>query len=48
MSQAAWLLRNTALRVEDIAVSVGYENSSYFHRLFAARFGLSPKKYRDG
>ncbi len=48
LSQAAWLLRNTALRVEDIAVSVGYENSSYFHRLFAARFGRSPKKYRDG
>ena len=47
LSQAAWLLRNTAGNVDEIANSVGYENISYFHRLFAARFGLSPKKYRD-
>ena len=47
LSQAAWLLRNTNRRVDEIAVSVGYENISYFHRLFAARFGCSPKKYRD-
>ena len=47
LSQAAWLLRNTDRRVDEIARSVGYENISYFHRLFAARFGLSPKKYRD-
>jgi len=47
LSQAAWLLRNTDRRVDEIAVSVGYENISYFHRLFTARFGCSPKKYRD-
>ena len=47
LSQAAWLLRNTDRKVDEIAVSVGYENISYFHRLFAARFGCSPKKYRD-
>ena len=47
LSQAAWLLRNTGKKVDEIANSVGYENLSYFHRLFAARFGLSPKKYRD-
>ncbi len=48
MSQAAWFLRNTGRRVDEIALCVGYENISYFHRLFAARFGCSPKKYRDG
>ena len=48
LNQAAWLLRNTGQKVADIAVSVGYENISYFHRIFAARFGTSPKKYRDG
>ena len=48
LSQAAWLLRNTDRRVDEIARVVGYENISYFHRLFAARFGCSPKKYRDG
>lgn len=47
MSQAAWLLRNTDKRVDDIAVSVGYENVSYFHRLFQKTYEVSPKKYRD-
>lgn len=47
LNQAAWLLKNTRQKVSDIALSVGYENISYFHRIFAKRFGLSPKKYRD-
>ena len=47
LSQAAWLLKNTDRKVDEISLSVGYENISYFHRLFAARFGCSPKKYRD-
>ncbi len=46
LSQAAWLLKNTDRKVDEISLSVGYENISYFHRLFAARFGCSPKKYR--
>ena len=44
LQQAAWLLEHTRQRVSDIAVSVGYENVSYFHRIFQKRFGLSPKK----
>lgn len=48
LSQAAWLLRNTRRRIDDIARVVGYENTSYFHRLFAQRYGCSPKQYRDG
>ena len=47
LSQAAWFLRNSNGKVDEIALAVGYENISYFHRLFAARFGCSPKKYRD-
>ena len=47
LQQAAWLLTNTKQKVSDIALSVGYENISYFHRIFQKRFGLSPKKYRD-
>ncbi len=46
LSQAAWLLRNTDRKVDEIAQSVGYENTSYFHRIFAARFGMSPRKFR--
>ena len=48
LSQAAWLLQNTDRKVEEIANAVGYENISYFHRLFAARFNMSPRKYRLG
>lgn len=47
LSQAAFLLKNTKMNISDIAVSVGYENISYFHRLFSRRYGVSPKKYRD-
>jgi len=48
MSQAAFLLKNTTRTVDDIALSVGYENISYFHRIFARTFGKSPKHFRDG
>ncbi len=47
LSQAAYLLKGTRLGVEEIARSVGYENKSYFHRIFAKQYGTSPKKYRD-
>ena len=47
LSQAAYLLRNTKLHVDDIAAAVGYSNVSYFHRLFQTRYAMSPKKFRD-
>ena len=47
LAQAAFLLRNTRQNVSDISLAVGYENVSYFHRLFAAAYGMSPKHYRD-
>ena len=47
LSQAAFLLKNTELNVSDIAISVGYENISYFHRIFFAKFGMSPRQYRN-
>jgi len=46
LAQAAFLLRNTDRNVSDIAVAVGYENISYFHRIFADVYGQSPKHYR--
>jgi len=46
LAQAAFLLKNTDRNVSDIAVAVGYENISYFHRLFTASFGCSPRSYR--
>ena len=47
LSQALWLLKNTTKKVDEIAIAVGYENISYFHRLFSRRYGMSPKKVRD-
>lgn len=46
MRQAAYLLLNTGLSVGDIAAAVGYENISYFHRLFQRTYDVSPRKYR--
>ena len=48
LAQAAFLLKTTNRNVSDISASVGYENISYFHRIFAAAYGRSPKHYRDG
>ena len=47
LAQAAFLLKNTDRNVSDISVAVGYENISYFHKIFAAEYGKSPKYYRD-
>ena len=47
LAQAAYLLKNTTWNVADISVSVGYENISYFHRIFHDAYGKSPKHYRD-
>lgn len=46
LAQAAFLLKNTNRNVSDISVAVGYENVSYFHRIFADTYGKSPKQYR--
>ena len=36
----------TALSVTDISMAVGYDNFSYFHRIFKKEFGISPRSYR--
>ena len=46
LNQAAYLLLNTRASVADISVAVGYDNTSYFHRIFRIYYGLSPKEYR--
>ncbi len=46
LSKAAQLLRETRLTTQDIILAVGYENTSYFYRVFRARFGVTPKEYR--
>lgn len=40
------LLRSTSLSVGEIARTVGYENQSYFYRIFLKQHGISPHKFR--
>jgi len=47
ISQAEFLLNTTSINVSDISVAVGYENVSYFHRIFTKATGMSPNKYRN-
>lgn len=47
LTQSAFFLRTTNMKITDIANAVGYENVSYFHRLFYKKYKLSPKKYRN-
>ncbi len=46
LAQAAFLLKNTDRNISDISVAVGYENISYFHRIFTENYGKSPRHYR--
>jgi AraC-like DNA-binding protein len=47
LSKAANLLATTSKPVEEIIADIGYENCSYFHKLFKNRYGITPKKFRD-
>mgnify|MGYP002859209825 CR=1 FL=1 len=46
LDQACFLLKNTSLTIEDIALNIGYENLSYFYRLFQKTYGMTPRDYR--
>lgn len=46
LNQASYLLLHTKMSVMDIGMAVGYENLSYFHKIFQKKYGETPKKYR--
>lgn len=46
LNQAVHLLSGTTLPITDIIYMVGYDNTSYFHRIFKEKYGMSPKHYR--
>lgn len=46
LKQAAFLLRSTNRTIVEISEAVGYENISYFHRIFTAAYRTTPGKYR--
>ena len=47
MNQAAYMLTNSRISVAEIIRMVGYDNTSYFHRRFKERYGISPKEFRE-
>ncbi|WP_136609038.1 response regulator transcription factor [Paenibacillus dokdonensis] len=47
METAKYLLRTTAMRNYEIAYEVGYENPSYFTKVFKKSTGMMPQDYRD-
>lgn len=48
LSQAALELRNTELRILDIALNYGYDSADSFSRAFHAMHGILPSQARDG
>ena len=46
MEQARKLLSDSDLRINEIAVRVGYDNLFYFSKLFKRVYGVSPRNFR--
>lgn len=47
LNYAAYLLSNTELPVTDICSDVGYNNFSYFYKIFKNQYKMTPKEYRN-
>ena len=45
ISTALSLLQNTALSVTEIALSTGFNSSSYFSKVFREYMGITPLQY---
>ena len=46
LETAARMLRRSDMTIQQIIAQVGYENTSYFYRLFRTYYGQSPREYR--
>lgn len=46
LRQAIYLLAHTSLSVTNISLDIGYNNFTYFYKLFKNRHGMSPQQYR--
>ena len=45
--RAQELLTESDLPINDVILSVGYENTSYFHRKFKVKYNMTPRRYRE-
>lgn len=46
LQQTLYLLKQTNLSIDAIINAVGYNNSSFFYRIFREKYGCSPAEYR--
>ena len=46
IEQAKQLLESSDKSADDVSAAVGYEDASFFRRIFGRRTGLSPARYR--
>ena len=46
LSDAVTLLTNTNLKINDIALRVGYNSADHFSRVFRSEYKMSPQEYR--
>lgn len=47
LSKAQELLKSTNLPISTIVQSIGYENQTYFYKIFKEKYDNTPKQYRD-
>ena len=47
LTKAAFFLKTTKIPIGTIIYMIGYENTSYFYRIFTEKYGMSPKMFRD-
>lgn len=46
LSQAVFYLKNTNMKISEIVSDIGYDNVSYFYRIFFDMYKMTPKEYR--
>lgn len=46
IQRAGELLKNSQLKVYEVAEALGYKNTTYFSTLFKRQYGVTPKQYR--
>lgn len=47
MERAAELLRNPAIKIQDISKRLGYTDNNYFSKAFRNFYGMTPTRYRE-
>ncbi|MFD2614324.1 response regulator transcription factor [Paenibacillus gansuensis] len=47
MDKSAYFLKNTHYKIQEICELLGYQNTSYFIKMFKKHFGVTPQDYRN-